>query len=547
VHVRTSVAVLSMALLTVSVASVSASAATIPPRSTDCPSPGSPVMTSFAESPGTVNVKSKSGRIVFTAKATDATQNITKVTVSAASPFHRTPRPVSVALALTAGTQKNGTWKGTLTIPRFSQDGTWKLTEVNLYDAAGGNSTYSTDYSNGGNGLGAGSPTSFRVVSRNDLTPPTITSLKLSHSSANTATQTQTLVATVTAKDNLAGVGRITVSGSATVGGHHYYTRGGTVTVNTPTAKAHAYRVSFLVPKGVGSGTHTWSLGVSIADPVGNSVGLDRAQLLAKHSTSTFKVISRTDVTPPRLTGLDFSTTSVNALSSDQKVTVTGKATDAVSGVARVIVNLTSHSGFFSSSFFPYSASAVLTGSAGNAVNWKGSLTIPRCSDPGTWTVTNVVLADATYVPGTDAGNYATVTTAQLAMKGYPNALHVQALDVTAPRFTVPTVVPRAGPLVVTFTEPTLWTGTDVLSVRDDTSGTVTTGTWMCTNGGGATVGCADDGADVMTATFQPASSLTVGDSYLVLTTSYGFDITRGIFDIFGNGPTALAIAFTAN
>jgi hypothetical protein len=373
--------------------------------------------------------------------------------------------------------------------------------------------------------------------------------VKLSHPSANTSTQTQTLVASVTTKDNLAGVARITVEGFVTVSGHTYFTRGGTLVIKTPTAKAHTYKVSFLVPKGVGSGTHTWSLLVTAVDAAGIVKSLTRAQLLAKHFTSTFKVASRTDVTPPKLTGLTFSTTSVNALSADQKVTVTVKATDSGAGVSAALVNLSTANGFTANvPPHDYAAAASPTGAIGNSVTWKATLTIPRCSDPGTWTVANVQLTDATSSPNGGAGNTATYTTGQLSTKGLPTTLDVQALDTTAPRFTTPAQAPVASPVVVTFTEPTLWTDNDLLSVEDYTAGQApVAGTWTCRNSGATVVGCADDDADVVTATFQPSADLTSGDLYFVIAAFSPYARTKGIFDTSGNGPTQWADTFTGS
>ena len=305
-----------------------AAAATIPTPPAVC-APGSPVVTSLTESASTINVVTKSGRITFTVKASDPTQDVASLSLGVVSAFRKMPHHYTVPFTLTSGTARDGTWTGSLAIPRFSQSGTWGLTHISIEDAARGENYYSTNPDEGG----AGWPfafSRFQVVSKNDLTAPTVTSVKLSHSSANTTNQTQTLVATVTAKDNLSGVKSITVGGSVTIGKHAYATRGGRSRFPQPVRRAAPYQVSFLVPKGVGSGTHTWSLAVTVTDAAGISQKLSRALLLAKHFTSTFKVSSRTDVTPPRLTGLSFSTSSVNALSSDQKVTVTVRATDLV-------------------------------------------------------------------------------------------------------------------------------------------------------------------------------------------------------------------------
>ena len=167
-------------------------------------------------------------------------------------------------------------------------------------------------------------------------------------------------------------------------------------------------------------------------------------------------------------------------------------------------------------------------------------MTVPRCSDPGTWTVTNVQLADATYVPGTSAGNFAQLTTEQVAAKGFATTLQVQAHDTTPPRFTTPATVPHAGPLVVTFTEPTLWSSVNGPLVED--SGLAAQpGVWTCKNASDAAVGCADDDADVTVASFQPTADLIVGHRYFVAASGHG------IFDTTGNGPSEWSTSFLAS
>ena len=107
------------------------------------------------------------------------------------------------------------------------------------------------------------------------------------------------------------------------------------------------------------------------------------------------------------------------------------------------IVTFTSPSGFRASSFL------VRTGAAPRRARWKGKVNIPRCSESGTWTA-SVVLSDI-------AGNQGTYSAAQLKAKRFSTNLAVKALDIQGPAATVPATVPHTGPLVVTFSEPTLW------------------------------------------------------------------------------------------
>ena len=109
-----------------------------------------------------------------------------------------------------------------------------------------------------------------------------------------------------------------------------------------------------------------------------------------------------------------------------------------------------------------------------------------------------------------------------------------QWLDVQAPFGHVHSAVPHAGPITVTFTEPTLWKGSTVpITVYDTTSYAAKAGTWVCSTTGGATVGCNANGADVVKAEFTPSAAFVSGRKYEVLA-------SRGIYDTSGNGPTLL-------
>jgi hypothetical protein len=149
-----------------------------------------------------------------------------------------------------------------------------------------------------------------------------------------------------------------------------------------------------------------------------------------------------------------------------------------------------------------------------------------QCSEPGVWKI-EVGIADA-------AGNFTDYTSAQLKALGLPYRITVQALDVQAPFGHVHSAVPHAGPITVTFTEPTLWKGSTVpITVYDTTSYVAVHGTWVCTKPGGATVGCNANGADVVKAEFTPSAAFVSGRKYEVLA-------SRGIYDTSGNGPTLL-------
>jgi hypothetical protein len=85
----------------------------------------------------------------------------------------------------------------------------------------------------------------------------------------------------------------------------------------------------------------------------------------------------------------------------------------------------------------------------------------------------------------------------------------------------------------VHFTEPTLFDRDPALSVSVTTaSGTNVPGTWSCLNAAG-TVPCQDDGADVTTLRFTPATQPTTRATWTVRYLGSYPDI--GIYDRAGN------------
>jgi hypothetical protein len=522
------VAALSAAVLATLVDPGPAQAATIPTPPAVChPTsvPGTPAIATFALSPASVDVTKAAKKVTITIIAVDITQDITSMSVAMQSPeIGGVTRSAQANMSLSDGTARNGTWTGTATIPRWTNDGTWKITQVGMLDAGGGFAFY---FPTGGP-WDMSWPQSFQVTSTHDVRPPTVTAVTLSPTSVNTSAATKRIKATVKVKDDLSGVPSATgvyVIGFVTIGSRMHSISGEYLRRVKGTPKKGTYTGGFNVPRWVGAGTHVWGLALDLADGAGNGADLQAADLKAKHVRSFFKVTSRGDNTKPVLTGLTFAPRSVDARSGDKNVAVTLKASDTRSGLEGVTVQFTSPSGASSAAF----ASAATNGPA--LRTFKLTVPIPRCSDPGTWTV-SVDLYDV-------AGNVKHYTTAQVAGKHFHTTLSVKALDTESPAATIPATISPEGSLPVTFSEPTLWkdgTAQTALQVLDHTNFSPIAGTWSCQNAAASPVTCDADGAHVTVATFTPTSALESAHGYLVQTTQ------PDIFDTSGNQlPTYVA------
>jgi hypothetical protein len=333
----------------------------------------------------------------------------------------------------------------------------------------------------------------------------------------------------VQARDSRSGVNALEVDANPTHSMSMLGAGTGSLHLTHGTPKNGTWKGFFFVPRWVGSGTHLWALNVTVSDTATNSTQLDTAELKALNFTSAVRVRSKSDNTAPTLHDLKFSKGSVDARTGDQTVNVTVAGFDTQSALAAVTVSLVSPSRAGTSGFASVNIKPGIS-----RVTFK--LTIPRCSEPGTWTA-SVDLFD-------EANNDRHYSTAQLKAKGFRSTLSVKALDVQSPFASAPTTIDPADSIPVTFSEPTLWkTGTSqtALTFYDvDVAGPVA-GTWTCANEAGTPVTCDADGANVKTARFTPTAPLTAENGYEVQVA------TDSIYDTSGNllFPTTLSVTTT--
>jgi hypothetical protein len=374
------------------------------------------------------------------------------------------------------------------------------------------------------------------VVSTPDTTPPVIKGVKVAPATVDTSSATKKVTVTIKATDSQSGVGGVYASGGVIISGHSYSAFGSSFKPKSGTIKNGTWVAVMTVPRWAQAGTHAWKLTVTAidkADAFGNQVTLNSAQLKAKHFAYQFKVKSRTDATKPVLKSLTYTPHAVDARAANKTVAFTLKATDTLSGIAFVSVTIHSPSGITSSGYLGRHSGTPFKGT------FTGKVVVPRCSEPGTWTIT----AQITDV----AGNTSSYTAAQLKAKHFGSTLSVKALDTVGPSAKVPAHVPAAGPVTLTFSEPTLWKNpaSSTLDVYDySKSGSPQGGTWVCKNAAATTVACDANGANVKTASFTPSSAFGHGDNvYVQGHATYPNPV--GIYDTTGNALTSLFLATT--
>jgi hypothetical protein len=91
-----------------------------------------PVLTSFTFSPTAVNTTTGSASVTFTAQATDNLAGIASFSADFVNPSGT--QNEACELFLISGTDLNGTYQCTITIPEYSEPGTWLVSYVYLSD-----------------------------------------------------------------------------------------------------------------------------------------------------------------------------------------------------------------------------------------------------------------------------------------------------------------------------------------------------------------------------------------------------------------------------
>lgn len=158
-----------------------------------------PVIENFSFTPLSVDTRSASREITFTARVSDALAGVSGGNVHLVGPNNQWQ---TVFFTQTSGTSSLGDYTAVLPFPQYTASGSWEIYEVAFWDNV---SNYA--YVKGNVLRARGFPTVLNVVSNPDLAPPQIQSLSLSPAIANVSAADATLTLTMRLTDNLAGMG----------------------------------------------------------------------------------------------------------------------------------------------------------------------------------------------------------------------------------------------------------------------------------------------------------------------------------------------------
>ncbi len=283
-----------------------------------------PVLTSFTYSPQSVDVTNGPATFSMTAQATDDLSGVEGIGVSWVSPDGT--EGVGNGMTLSSGTNLNGTWTATVTVPQFVEAGTWNLSRVIVIDNAGNSKTYSQS-----DIQALGYPTTLQVTSTQDKTPPVLTFFTYSPQSVDVTNGPATFSMTAQATDDLSGVEGIGVSWVSPDGTEGV---GNGMTLSSGTNLNGTWTATVTVPQFVEAGT--WNLSrVIVIDNAGNSKTYSQSDIQALGYPTTLQVTSTQDKTPPVLTFFTYSPQSVDVTNGPATFSMTAQATDDLSGVFR--------------------------------------------------------------------------------------------------------------------------------------------------------------------------------------------------------------------
>ena len=293
---------------------------------------------------------------------------------------------------LVKGDELDGNWEVSLTIPQFSETGTWTLTNLMLADKAG-----NVDY---GALQTAGLAGTLEVSSKPDTEIPVLTSVKVSPSEIDvTDGKAKEVTVTFHATDNLSGVGQAPCQSKAIALTSPNFTHTQGVgycnkTLVDGTPQDGTWQAIITIPPFVEPGL--WNLSsLWLVDEAGNKStdALQKSGLKA-----TLKVASKGDTTDPVLKSAKLQPNVVNVSSGDAVVTLQYTAEDDLSGVSAGnpcqadAFLLVSPSGSHSAKA-SYCMAKLIDGDELSGT-WQVEITIKQFSEAGKWKLVKLMLAD---------------------------------------------------------------------------------------------------------------------------------------------------------
>jgi hypothetical protein len=266
-----------------------------------------PELVSFDFTPKTVNVSSSSQTITVTARITDDLSGLRSLELYFYSPSGNQSVYVGFGDSRRiSGTANDGVYQSTMTIPAFSEAGSWEVQSIYLSDRVGNSTNYwrdevlafmaARDF-----------PSQFAVnSSASDTSPPELVSFDFTPKTVNVSSSPQTITVTARITDDLSGLNSLSAYFYSPSGNQYVYVRFSDSQRISGTANDGVYQGTMTIP--VFSEAGSWEVqDIYLSDRVGNSIDYWRDEVLAfmaaRDFPSQFEVLA-TNTAPTRTIGL---------------------------------------------------------------------------------------------------------------------------------------------------------------------------------------------------------------------------------------------------
>jgi len=272
--------------------------------------------------------------------------------------------------------------------------------------------------------LATGFISTVSAIAGDDTRPPDLKSIQFTPASIDTSTGTAEVILTFSVTDDASGANYfeatfVDASGAGRQSASAKF---------APTLAA-TYSIKVAFPQFSNSGA--WTLAhLFLSDAAGNSLILDADGLAGRGLPTRLEVKSVRDTVSPRLTALEFSPAQIDTSAGPADVNVNYTATDDLSGVNYLELSFVSPSGARRGGSAKFEAA--------QSVSKTLTVTFPRLSEPGQWTLSGLLLSDA-------AGNTLLLDEEGVVRAGLRANLEVKSTsDTTPPKLTGLRFAPEA-------------------------------------------------------------------------------------------------------
>jgi hypothetical protein len=376
-----------------------------------------PKVVGITPTPTHIDTSSGAQAVVIAVHATDDLSGVSAVQVS----LSNGSRWITAAAQLSAGgSQLDGTWNATLTLPQHAAEGKYAL-NVAVIDNVGNHHTYSAQE------LEALSlPSSIEQSGIGDTTPPQISGVSATPESVSTCSTSQTIAVVVQAGDT-SGVAGVTVSLNGP--GGQPLSASAALVNDGGTATSGRWSASLTLPAHAQQGS--WAISIQAIDTAGNPVYISSTQLASLGYTSTVAQTCSGDTAPPQIHGVTFSPESTDTSGGPRDIAVAVHATDDLSGIASLRATLSS------GDQSEYAPAVLEPGGTNLDGTWNATIVLPRWSHEGTWQLSLIAIDNV--------GNTLSLLPGQISALGFPNSIaQIGEGDTTAPDITGGSINPSS-------------------------------------------------------------------------------------------------------